>query len=111
MPTPIWTNHAKERLKDRKIELDAANWTFSAPDTVKPGKQPHTSEYKKKFGDHTITLIAKPNEKEELVILSAWIDPPIEGTNDHKKRERYKRYRHAPGWLKLIYIVRDQLGF
>ncbi len=106
----IWTNHALERIRERGFDQDAAGWTFTNPDTIRPGKQPETSEYKKRFNEKTITLIGKKNERGEWVIISAWIDPPVEGTRDHKKREDWKKYKKSGFWGKLWYTFKKQLG-
>jgi hypothetical protein len=75
------------------------------------GKQDGTIEYIKKYQNSTITLIVKPNERRELLVLSAWIDPPLPGTQDAKKRDQYQEYRKATGWKKIWLIIKQQLGF
>jgi hypothetical protein len=106
----IWTHHAMQRITERGFDQDAAGWTFTNPDSIQPGKQPGTQEYKKRFNDKTITLIGKKNDQGEWIIISAWIDPPIAGTADHKKREEWKKYKKANFWGKLWYIFKKQLG-
>lgn len=107
----IWTNHAVERLGQRGLTQDMASQAFSHPDVSLKGKQPGTMEYQKRFGISTVTVIAKKNERNEWIILSNWIDPPLPGTEDYKKREDYKKYRNSSGFTKLLLTLKKQLGF
>ena len=101
----IWTNHALERLEQRKISREDAIRAFNYPDKFKDGKKSGTKECIKKIGDKTVTLIVKENEHYEWVCLSAWIDPPLPGTKDAIKREKYhdfqRRYKKAGFWGRL----------
>ncbi len=106
----IWTRHALERIRERGFDQEAASWAFTNPDSVNPGKTKDTSEYKKRIQEKTITLIGKKNEKGEWVIISAWIEPPIQGTKDYKKREDWKKYKKAGFWGKLWYVLKKQLS-
>lgn len=107
----IWTNHALERLGQRGLSQELALQTFKNADIYYEGKNPGTTEFKKRFGTSTVTLIAKKNEKGQWVVLSNWIDPPLFGTEDYKKREEWKKYKKANFWGKLFYIFKKQLGF
>lgn len=107
----IWTNHAQERLMSRGVEQTMALQTFKSPDETFQGKNPGTIQYEKKFGSSIITLIAKQNEHKEWLILSGWIDPPLPGTADAKKKEAWKKYQKAGFWGKLWYQIKQQLGF
>jgi hypothetical protein len=107
----IWTNHALERLDQRGLSQDLAGRTFNAPDKSFPGKQAGTIEYQKRFGTSLVTVIAKQNEKNEWIILSCWIDPPLAGTQDHKKQQQWRNYQKASFWGKMWHIVKQQLGF
>ena len=106
----IWTNHARERLGQRGLSQQLAGETFARPDRTLSGKQPGTIEYQKRFGNSTVTVIAKKNERNEWLILSNWIDPPLPGTEDHKKREEWKKYKKASIWGKIWYEIKKQLG-
>src|SRR5436190_11150723 len=97
----IWTNHALERLAERKLSQEMAGRAFSHPDKVVHGKQAGTTEFHKKFDAHWVTIIAKKNEKNEWIVVSCWIDPPFPGTKDFKKKEIYKEYQKAGFWRKL----------
>jgi len=112
----IWTNHALERLHQRKLPQHIAFLAFQSPDERHHGKNLGSWELRKTYTlkktgqDATITLIVKQNEKKEWLIVSAWIDPPIYGTADHKKREAWKQYKNSGFWGKLWYVIKKQLG-
>jgi hypothetical protein len=105
----IWTHHALDRISDRKISQDKAGQTFQYPDQVAHGKQPGTTEFEKKFGEHTITVIAKQNDRKEWIVLSCWVDPPYAGTKDFRKKEIYKQYQKAGFWKKVWLSLKKQL--
>ncbi|PWU23364.1 hypothetical protein C5B42_03190 [Candidatus Cerribacteria bacterium 'Amazon FNV 2010 28 9'] len=107
----IWTHHALDRLKDRKLARDLVESTFAHPDEKKAGKQRGTSEFIRHFGRQTVTLIAKQNERGEWIAVSCWIDPPFVGTRDDRQRQAWKRYQHAPWWQKLLLGLGKQLRY
>lgn len=98
----IWTNHALERLKARKIPQEFAWKTFRFPDGSKQGKSGGSQEFVKKIENHTITLIAKQNEKREWLILSVWIDPPIQGSID--MRDQYRKKESTASWIIKMFL-------
>ena len=106
----IWTNHVLERMKQRGITQDLVLEAFQRPDNYFPGRQPGTTEYKKKMNSSIVTVIAKQNERSEWLLLSAWIDPPIPGTEDAKRREQWRKYKKASVWGKIWLEVLRQLG-
>jgi|GEM_PF-1196102 len=95
----IWTNHALERLKARQIPQEYAWKTFRFPDGSKPGKSGGSQEFTKKIESYSVTVIAKQNDQKAWLILSAWIDPPIQGSIDVKNR-------HQPKESILSWIVK-----
>ncbi len=107
----IWTNHALERLDQRGLSQELAWETFQRPDQKLAGKKQGTSEYQKRVNNSLITVIATQNEKNEWVVLSCWIDPPLFGTADYRKKEAYTKYRKAGFWGKVWYTVKKQLGW
>lgn len=107
----IWTNHALERLEQRGLSQDLAGEAFQHPDKTISGKQSGTIEYQKSFGNSLVTIICKQNERREWIILSAWIDPPLSGSIDIKKKEEYLRYKKSGFWGKFWHIIKKQLGF
>lgn len=105
----IWTNHALERLGQRGLSQELAWQAFSAAENQTVGKNPGTTEFKKRFGSSLVTIIAKQNEKREWIILSNWIDPPLPGTIDYLKKDEYKKYQKAGFWGKLFITLRKQI--
>jgi hypothetical protein len=106
----IWTNHALERLTQRGLSQSLASSAFHTPDKTIPNRDGAT-EYQKRVENSLITLIVKKNERNEWLVLSAWIDPPLYGTHDWKKRENYRKYQKAGFWGKIWFTVLRQLGF
>lgn len=107
----IWTNHALERLEMRRLPQEIAWSAFKYPDKVVDGKVPGSREYQKKYRGSLITLIAKPNERREQIVLSCWIDPPLPGTQDARKKDEWRRYQKASWWMKWLLTFKRQLGF
>lgn len=105
----IWTNHALERLNQRGLSQDLAGKTFQYPDKTLQGKEKGTTEFQRKFNNSLVTVIAKQNEKKEWIILSCWIDPPLPGSPDIKRREEYRKYQKASFWGKMWISFKKQL--
>lgn len=106
----IWTNHALERLSQRGLPQDLAWQAYRYPDDIQKDTYRNSTTYLKKHEKYLISLIIKENEKKELIVVSAWIDPPMIGTEDHKKKERYKQYKKASFLGKVWHVVKSQLG-
>lgn len=106
----IWTHHALDRLAQRGLSQDAAWQAFRRPDSIFAVKR-GGMEYRKKDGDLLVTLIAKQNQKREWVVISVFVDPPLSGSPDAKKKEQYQQYQKASGWGKLWLTLKTQLGF
>lgn len=104
----IWTDHALERMKERGIPKDYAIDSYKNPDTSMPNKQ--GLRLVKKVEDKTITLITKKNERNEPIILSIWMDPPMFGTQDYKKKKSYNEFKKASVGKKIWLTVLKQLG-
>lgn len=68
----IFTNHALQRLRERGIAQSDAWYTFKHPDKQGRGTTPGSYRYSKTYGQQTIEVIAKQNEKREWLILSCW---------------------------------------
>lgn len=104
----IWTNHALERMKSRLIPKEYAVEAFKNPDT----KTPYEGGFRliRKVGDKTITVVTKSNGKGEWLVLSVWMSPPAEGTEDARKKKRYNEYRKASLGRKLWLTILKQLG-
>lgn len=106
----IWTNHVLSRLKERGMTQQQTALAFSHPDSRQTGTEQGSYRFEKRFGRSRITVIAKQNEKSEWVIISAWIDPPVQGTADARKKSVYKEYQHSSGWKKVWMTILKQLG-
>lgn len=105
----IWTNHALERLRERKLPQQTAWLTFTQPDEKLKGKEKNTIEYRKKIGSSTVTVIATQNEKKQWIILSCWVDPPLPGSIDIQKKKAYQEYKRAGFWKRIWLQVRQLL--
>lgn len=111
MATVIWTNHALQRLSDRKTDKDFVLQAFYNPDKRNPGKQSGTTDFIKQVGKYKITLIASQNEKYEWIIISAWVEPPFSGSIDILSKKKYLEYNQSSGWKKVWLIIKEQFGF
>lgn len=118
----VFTNHAIERMKQRGITGDWVWQTVKSSDIKKAGKEAHTTEHLKNFGDYVVTVISKKNDLGESVVLSAWMDPPLAGTKDYYSHEKYRRDKKneheynvkmekASFWGKLWLAFKKQAGF
>ena len=106
----IWTNHALKRMDERGLKQETAYDAFNHPDASQKGSERDSVQYRKKFGDKLVTVVAKQNEKNEWVIISAWIDPPMPGSIDEKRKAAYRNYQKASFWMKLFITLKRQLG-
>lgn len=104
----IWTNHLRERLKDRRIPESYLNQTLHNPDrTFHNGDR---IELQKRIDDRTVTAIYVHNERREKIVISCWINPPFPGTKDAKQRARYHQMQKVSFWKKMWLTVLNQLG-
>jgi hypothetical protein len=117
----VFTNHAITRMKERGISGEWAWSTVKKADKTQPGKEKHTTEFIKKITSHTVTVIGKKNDIGEWVVFSAWMDPPLIGTSDHRNKQRYlnkleknkeldRKMEKASFWGKLWLTFRKQSG-
>jgi hypothetical protein len=68
----IFTNHALERLRQRRITQSDAWYTLRHSDNQEKGKSPGSWKFFKGYGQQRIEIIAKQNEKKQWVVLSCW---------------------------------------
>jgi len=104
----IWTNHLKDRLRDRRIPESYLSQTLHNPDRTF-----HTDgklELQKKIEGRTVTAIIKENERGEKIVISCWINPPFPGTRDAKQKKRYHQMQKGSFWKKLWLTFLNQLG-
>lgn len=104
----IWTRHAIEQLIERGVAQEKAWETIKHPDSTK--KHKGAVKFEKEFGSATITVVAKQNKEHSWVVVSSWMNPPLPGTEDARKKEAYKRSLKSGFWGKLWYSVKQQLG-
>ncbi len=104
----IWTDHALSRMKERGIPDDYAISAFKDPDTSK--RNEGGLKLSKQIDDKTVILVIKKNEESEWLVVSAWMDPPMEGTKDFKKKQRYNEYRKGSLAKKIWLTILKQLG-
>lgn len=74
----IWTNHALERLRERRIGQGDAWATFNRPQESRYASSKGAWIYHRTYGKEKIEVVAKQNEKREWVILSVWSRPVFE---------------------------------
>jgi len=106
----IFTNHAIERMKGRGLRQEWAWEAWKNPDEAVEGKNPGSIEYIKRKDSYKVTVIAKQNEKKEWIVISAWVDPPVTGSIDVGKKEKYHKYQKASVLRKLWLTLREQIG-
>jgi len=105
----IWTDHALDRIQERGIPKDYAISTFKSPD-ITENNNGKGVRLTKKIEDKTITLVITKNERSEPLAVSIWMDPPMVGTEDHRKKMRYNEYKKGSVGKKIWLIILKQLG-
>jgi hypothetical protein len=105
----IWTNHALERLTDRKIPQSQVYQTISSPDS-KTNSSDGSVELSKQYGHQKVHAIVKENAQGELIVLSCWINPPNYGSEDFKKEKFSKENKKASGFKKFWLVFKNQMG-
>ena len=96
----IWTNHALERNKERKITTSWVEKTVRDADSVANMEEGKIKSIKN-FGKQTVSVVTAKTDSGENLILSAWIDPPNYGTTDYNKKSGLKNF-----WVTL----KNQIG-
>jgi hypothetical protein len=105
----IWTNHAIQRLKERKIPRKFIDQTLYHPDK-KLHRNAYVTEQQKRIKDITIAAIIKENEDGEKIILSCWANPPFRGTRDYKLRQRFLAMKKASFMKKIWLTLLNKIG-
>ncbi len=106
----IFTKHALQRLDERAFSRAMVESAIGSPDRVQAGKEPNTREYMKRFDTQTVTAILGKGSKGEDLVLSCWIDPPVYGTYDHHKHLKYRKYKRAGFWGKVVMDILRSFG-
>ncbi len=73
----IWTNKAQEQMQQRNIPQELASSTFNRPEHSLDGRTPGTFEYKKKFDEHEVSVVATKTDRGEWLIISVYVHPPF----------------------------------
>lgn len=106
----VFTKHALQRIDERAFTRHHVEGAIQKPDSVVVGKQSGTLEYQKKYDQQQVTAIVAKGSQGEDVVLSCWIDPPVYGTRDYRKKERYRRYQKAGFWEKIWMDILSAFG-
>lgn len=109
MSNIIWTNHAKERNKQRQITEKWVEQTVNSPDETRPLEDGKT-EYKKKFDNQTVAVVTTKSREGKYLILSTWINPPTPGTLDYKNKEYSNKIKRAGSLRKIWTTFLHQIG-
>lgn len=105
----ILTNHALKRVYERGITKKDIWETYSFPDAQEEKKN-NTTERRKKLQSREISIIFKRNLKNEVIILSCWMEPPLPGSKDAKEKIWWQKYKKAGFFEKLWLTFLKQIG-
>ncbi len=105
----IWTNHAIQRLKQRKIPRKLIDQALYHPDK-KLYRNAYVTEQQKRIKGITIAVIIKENENGEKIIVSCWVNPPFPGTKDYKLRQRFLAMKKASFMKKIWLTLLNKIG-
>lgn len=106
----IFTNHVLSRMKQRGVNSEQIWETYKSPDNQSEADKGATLRVKK-FGNYSVSIIFKHNERNEVIIISAWMDPPLSGSHDAAEKERWNKYKRSGFWGKLWLTTLKQFGF
>jgi len=74
----IFTDHAINRLHNRKVGQQKAYQTLKNPQKRQPGKTSGSFKFSRDFGDYLLQLVAKKDDKNQWIILTCWVkDSPL----------------------------------
>ena len=105
----IWTNHAIQRLQERKIPRKLIDQALYHSDK-KLYRNASVTEQQKRINGITIAVIIKENENGEKIIVSCWVNPPFPGTKDYKLRQRFFAMKKASFMKKIWLTLLNQIG-
>jgi hypothetical protein len=69
----VWTDHARERARRRRIPEAAIRAVLNRPAKVYPGKQAGTYKLIGTYQQRRLHLILAPNERKQWVLVSLWV--------------------------------------
>ncbi|MBP9815555.1 MAG: DUF4258 domain-containing protein [Candidatus Levybacteria bacterium] len=105
----ILTNHALKRMSERGITKKDIWETYKFPD-AQVEKENNTTERRKKLQAREISIIFKRNLKNEVIVLSCWMEPPLPGSKDAKEKAWWQKYKKAGFFKKFWLTFLKQLG-
>ncbi|MFH1602250.1 MAG: hypothetical protein ABIB61_04830 [Candidatus Shapirobacteria bacterium] len=105
----IWTKHALQRTRDRKIPQQYLTNAFYRPDKVIEGKKKGSKKFIRSYGLHQAVVVASSNDKGEWVAISGWINPPIKGSLDDRKKLFEKNYQKSSFWGKTWLVFKKSI--
>ena len=71
----ILTNHALERMGQRKVSREMMWTTLNKPDRSRYADEKQKFIYNKTFGKEMVEVVASQNERKEWVVVSVWSRP------------------------------------
>jgi hypothetical protein len=77
--------------------------TIALPDSKKKGKKNGSYEFTRAEGDHKITVVAKRTDKDQWLIVSSWIDPPLKGSIDLRGKNEFILFKIFRDLIKSIF--------
>ncbi len=100
----IFTKHAKERMLSRNmVGKDIENTILNYD--KKTENRERLWGFRKKIGTYQYKVIAKA-DADKWIVISTWVDPPLPGSFDLVKKERYNRYLKAGTWGRIWMQIR-----
>lgn len=98
----IWTKHARSSVLARKIPQRLLDDALYSP-TLSLRRDGGIVELQKNIDGRAVTILTKKNDRDETIIITAWVNPPYSGTRDAKKRARYLEAQKS-GLLKKLWL-------
>lgn len=71
----ILTDHALERMQQRRVTEEMVLSTLSRPDRSRYADAKEKFIYNKSFGREMVEVVASQNERKEWVVVSVWSRP------------------------------------
>lgn len=75
----IFTNHALSRIRERGLTQSDVWAVWHSPDSSKYAKSRGGWVYRKKINKEIVEVVAKKNDNNQWVVLSAWHKGPKDG--------------------------------
>lgn len=69
----VWTNHALERMRTRRVSQAAALAVLRNPTRTIPGNTPGTVKFSRTIEGRRIQAVGKIDDKKKWVVLSVWV--------------------------------------